>query len=126
MIQRAKSGSSSGPSSAAELFDSDLLSGCSTISLTTTKWSMEQHEQQPVIPELWIIREIVRRHTPEGHTLKNVDLSVGSLAILSAQNHIPQRILCPVLLMPAQSIHVSVDCLNATAPELSCGFLLHD
>ena len=40
---------------------------------------MEQHEEQPVIPELWIIREIVRRHMPEGHTLKNVDLSIGSL-----------------------------------------------
>jgi hypothetical protein len=48
-------------------------------SLTTTKWNMEQQEQQPVIPELWIIREIVRRHMPEGHTLKGVDLSFGSL-----------------------------------------------
>jgi hypothetical protein len=40
---------------------------------------MEQHEQQPAIPELWIIREIVRRHMPEGHTLKNVDLTIGAL-----------------------------------------------
>jgi hypothetical protein len=36
-------------------------------------------EQQPVIPELWIIREIVRRNIPEGHTLTNVDLSIGAL-----------------------------------------------
>jgi hypothetical protein len=40
---------------------------------------MNEQEQQPVIPELWIIQEIVRRHMPEGHTLKNVDLSIGSL-----------------------------------------------
>lgn len=40
---------------------------------------MNEQEQQPVIPELWIIREIVRRHMPEGHTLTNVDLSIGSL-----------------------------------------------
>jgi hypothetical protein len=38
-----------------------------------------KHEEQPVIPELWIVREIVRRHMPEGHALKYVDLSIGSL-----------------------------------------------
>ena len=43
---------------------------------------MKEHEQehkQPVIRELWMIREIVRRYMPEGHTLKSVDLSIGSL-----------------------------------------------
>ena len=40
---------------------------------------MKEEQPQPVIPELWIIRQIVRRHLPEGHTLKNVDLSIGSL-----------------------------------------------
>jgi hypothetical protein len=39
---------------------------------------MKEHEE-PVIPELWIIREMVRRYMPEGHTLKSVDLSIGSL-----------------------------------------------
>lgn len=41
--------------------------------------NMQKHEQLPEIPELWIIREIVRRHMPEGHTLNNVDLNVGAL-----------------------------------------------
>ena len=40
---------------------------------------MKQHEHQPLIPELLMIREIVVRHMPEGHTLKDVDLSVGAL-----------------------------------------------
>jgi hypothetical protein len=47
-------------------------SHCQTVS------PMKEHEQ-PMIPELWIIREIVRRYMPEGHTLKSVDLSIGSL-----------------------------------------------
>ena len=40
---------------------------------------MEQDEHQHLIPELWMVREIVRRHMPAGHTLKSVDLSVGAL-----------------------------------------------
>jgi hypothetical protein len=41
-------------------------------------YPMKEHEE-PVIPELWTIREMVRRYMPEGHTLKSVDLSIGSL-----------------------------------------------
>ena len=40
---------------------------------------MEQPEKQPVIPELWMIREIVRRHMPQKHRLNNVDLTIGAL-----------------------------------------------
>ena len=38
-----------------------------------------QHEQD-AIPELRLIREIVQLHMPDGHRLKNVDLTVGSIA----------------------------------------------
>ena len=34
----------------------------------------EQHE----LPELALIREIILQHMPEGHRLKNVDLSIGT------------------------------------------------
>jgi hypothetical protein len=36
-------------------------------------------EQQPAIPELYIIEELVRKYMPAGHHLKSVDLSFGSL-----------------------------------------------
>ena len=40
---------------------------------------MTNGEEQPDIPELYIIEELVRKYMPEGHHLKSVDLSFGSL-----------------------------------------------
>jgi hypothetical protein len=39
----------------------------------------KEQEEQYDIPELHLIREIVRKYMPEGHRLNSLDLSFGSL-----------------------------------------------
>jgi len=39
----------------------------------------KQHYEQEAIPELRLIREIVRRHMPPGHELRKVDLTIGTI-----------------------------------------------
>jgi hypothetical protein len=39
----------------------------------------KQHYEQEAIPELRLIREIVQRHMPPRHELKNVDLTIGTI-----------------------------------------------
>lgn len=37
------------------------------------------HQEADAIPELRLIREIVKRHMADGHRLKSVDLTVGTI-----------------------------------------------
>jgi hypothetical protein len=40
---------------------------------------MTREQELPDIPELYIIKELVRKYMPVGHHLNSVDLSFGSL-----------------------------------------------